>query len=292
MASPFLKWAGGKSRLAPRIADLVPISAKRYVEPFLGAGAVFFAIAGQRLRTPALLSDSNEALIECFTVVRDDVGPLIDQLHRMALEFECLSLNERKTYYYSVREHVPATPIGRAARFIFLNRTAYNGLYRVNQKGGFNVPYGRYAKPRILFAEILIGAARALCDSELSHEDFGAVCARAERGDFVYLDPPYHPLSATSSFTAYTADSFGLSDQQRLAKAFDDLSARGAAAVLSNSAHPLIEDLYQGKGYNIRRVGMSRSINSRGSNRGPIDEFLIDNLARPEVLHWTNGSPK
>jgi DNA adenine methylase len=185
--------------------------------------------------------------------------------------------------YYEVRAQQPDSALGRATRLIFLNKTCFNGLYRVNRQGAFNVPHGRYARPRICAPEVVGGCADALRDARLSSVDFYEVCAAAVAGDLVYLDPPYQPISPTSSFTAYTDVSFGMADQVRLAHAVKEMTQRGVHVVLSNSAHPLLEELY--RGYNVRKVKMARAINSVGRGRAPIDELLITNFA------WGAGAP-
>ena len=280
VSGPFLKWAGGKGRLAPIVAASTPADFATYHEPFAGAGAVFYAIAAHRGPLPARLNDLNEALMETFRVVRDDVGLLIDHLHHLALAYFAEDDEGRKAFYYRVREHVPATPVERAARFIFLNKTGYNGLYRVNRSGHFNVPFGRYKNPRILHAERLVAASAALQHATFTSVDFEEACAAARPGDFVYLDPPYQPLSATSNFTSYTSQEFGPREQERLRDTFEDLTRRGVAAMLSNSSHPYVRELYEDRGFTIRVVPMSRAINSNAARRSAIDELLITNFER------------
>lgn len=278
MARPFLKWAGGKAKLAPRILDGAPAAFDRYFEPFAGAAAVFFALDG-RPRV-SILNDANQDLIETFAVLRDDPAGLVGELGGLAAGYLAGDPEQRRAFYYAVRATSPGAPLGRAARFIFLNRTCYNGLFRVNASGGFNVPHGRYRNPRILDEALLAGASRALQGAELRCEDFATVCADARPGDFVYLDPPYHPLSATASFTGYTRADFGRADQGRLRDVFEEMTRRGVAAALSNSDHEFTRQLYGGLGYGIEVVAMSRAINSRGSARAPVPELLIDNYAR------------
>ncbi len=282
MAQPFLKWAGGKGKLAPLLAALAPPFA-RYHEPFLGGGAVFFAFEERGLLQSAFLSDSNSLLIDAFRAVRDAVEDVVAALEPLAAAFDRASPEERRALYYAVRDHRPANDVAAAAWLIFLNRTCYNGLFRVNSAGRFNVPYGRYARPKILDAERLRSCSRALQVAQLAAEDFESACERARPGDLVYLDPPYHPLSATAHFTKYTRDGFGPAEQARLAACFERLSARGVAAALSNSAHPAVVRLYEGKGFDLQMVPMPRAINSKGNGRSPISELLVTNFRRPEV---------
>jgi DNA adenine methylase len=279
MAKPFVKWAGGKAKLASRVVAEAPTSFGRYHEPFLGAGAVFFALEEARPGLRSCLSDANRELIAAFRVVRDDVGPLTAALAEISVHYLALPEERRRRYYLDARARPLLDPVAAAARFIFLNKTGYNGLYRVNASGGFNVPHGRYANPRILDRDALVAASKALAHAELQVLDFAAACGRAEPGDFVYLDPPYQPLSSTAHFTAYTSGDFGPTDQERLRDTYDDLTRRGVFALLSNSEHPAIHELYAGRGYDTHVVQMSRAINSKASGRAPISELLISNAS-------------
>ena len=265
-ATPFVKWAGGKRKLIPSLVSHFPTmqQVNRYFEPFLGGGAVFF-----HLQHPcSFLSDSNEELVELYHTVRDVVESLIDALKKHH--------NEEK-YFYEVRSQNPASlsPVERAARFIFLNKTCYNGLYRVNSKGRFNVPFGKYKNPLICDAERLRAASLALQSAEIIAADFEEALSGAEPRDFIYFDPPYYPLSKTSSFTAYTASNFDISEQERLAQVYRDLHRRGCYIILSNSDTPLIRKLYAD--FQIIEVQASRAINSRADGRGKITELLIIN---------------
>ena len=293
MTSPFLKWAGGKAKLAPLVLAGAPLGFKRYLEPFVGGGALFFALADTHRVTRCTLNDSNVELMEAFTAVKERVEPLIVALETLAADYLPADQEGRAAFYYAQRARTSdqiASPVDRAARLIFLNRTCYNGLYRVNHSGRFNVPHGRYANPRIVDAPGLRACAAALSQATLTAEDFARTCAKARAGDFVYLDPPYRPLSVTSSFTAYTSEDFDDGHQQRLRYEFVQLTERGVAAALSNSDHPFIHELYAGQGFDIERVEMSRAINSKGSGRTPIGELLITNYRRPEV-HYFVGRP-
>lgn len=278
MAGPFLKWAGGKGRLAARVMADAPGEFGRYHEPFAGGGALFFAFASKGRICSARLTDSNQGLIECYSVVRDEPRELIGALHDIEERYLAGGEDERKAFYYAQRAARPRASIERVARFIFLNRTCYNGLYRENSSGAFNVPHGRYVRPRICDTGGIEAASAALQGVDLTVEDFDEACAAAGPGDFVYLDPPYHPLTATARFTSYTAASFGEPEQRRLAAAFDAMTSRGVRAMLSNSDHPFIRALYEGKGYRLAVVTMSRAINSKGALRSPIPELLIANF--------------
>ncbi|MCC7365808.1 MAG: Dam family site-specific DNA-(adenine-N6)-methyltransferase [Dehalococcoidia bacterium] len=289
VAAPFLKWAGGKAKLVPEILARAPAAFGRYHEPFLGGGAVFFALERLHPGLAARLSDGNADLVATYRAVRDEVDGVVAALRVLEARYFADDPECRAAVYYSVRGCVPADPDEAAARTIFLNRTGYNGLYRVNSSGRFNVPHGRYKRPRILHEERLRAASAALAHCELDAEDFEAACEAARPGDFVYLDPPYYPLTATARFTNYTRESFGLPEQERLRDAFDRLTARGVAALLSNSDHPVVRELYGGRGYTLDQVTMSRAINSKGTGRAPIAELLIGNLGRAEVCATLAG---
>jgi DNA adenine methylase len=265
---PFLKWAGGKRQLLEQFERHFPPPGTYgvYHEPFLGGGAVFFHLRPAR----AVLSDLNSELVEAYQVVRDDVEEVIRRLR---------GYRNEEAFYYEMRGRDPQTltPSERVARMLYLNRTCFNGLYRLNSSGRFNVPFGRYRLPRICRTANLRASSRALAGVELRVQPFEAVLECAQPGDFVYLDPPYQPLSRTASFTAYTRESFDEADQRRLAEVYRELDARGCRLMLSNSHTELVHELY--RGFRIVTVQARRNINSRGAGRGPIDEALV--LNRP-----------
>lgn len=270
-AKPFIKWAGGKRDLLAQYKPYFPARnlIQRYFEPFLGGGAVFFSLQIH----PAFLFDTNPWLIETYQVVRDQVEELI-----AALQYH----QNDEQYFYNIRAQDPKdlSPIERAARFIYLNRTCYNGLYRVNSQGKFNVPFGRYKKPMICDASNLHAANLALQGSKIEVADFEKVGTLASLGDLVYFDPPYAPLSATANFTSYTKDGFSEKDQERLAEVFHQLHEKGCFVMLSNSSAPLIYDLYSGHGYNLIEIKARRAINSVADKRGHVTELLITNFER------------
>jgi DNA adenine methylase len=280
VTQPFLKWAGGKTQLLADILPQLPERMKTYYEPFIGGGAVFFALAAEHRFDRAVIADRNPWLIELYKTVRDDVGTLIKTLARHAEHAK------DEDYYYEVRarDTAPMTPAERSARILFLNKTCYNGLYRVNRKGQFNVPFGRYANPRVCNEEVLTAASRALQRVEIKNADFEIVSQQAKRGDAIYFDPPYVPVSATSSFTAYDSHVFGKADHERLASTFKACVSRGAAAVLSNSDTPETRALYED--LDVRTVNASRAINSVAGKRGRITELLVVG-ARREKAHDT-----
>ncbi len=273
---PFLKWAGGKTQLLPQYEPLYPEGGlvRRYVEPFVGSAAVFLQVRSLLRPKRAILADGNEELINTYRAIRDDAPAVI----RILSEHRRLHSRE---HYYSTRSLPPAglSPARCAARFIYLNKTCFNGLYRVNSSGRFNVPMGSYRAPSILDAGNLRSVARALRGVELKVAHFRETLDYARKGDFIYFDPPYHPASQTSRFTSYTRDSFRPSDQEELAEVFAALSRRGCLAMLSNSDSPFIRRLYAG--FAVHTVQARRSINSRPDRRGRIPEVVVLNYEPP-----------
>jgi DNA adenine methylase len=254
---------GGKRALLPEILPRLPAKIETYYEPFLGGGAVFFALAAEKRFESAVLSDTNEELIETYRTVRDDVGNLIRRLKTHAAKHS-------EEYFYKMRAKRGAEV---AARMIYLNRTCFNGLYRVNRKGEFNVPFGKYANPTICDAENLRAVFEALDGNDLRNQDFERCVLVAEKGDAVYMDPPYSPASETANFTAYTAGGFGPAEQERLRDVARKLIDRGVHVLLSNSDTPFVRKLY--KGFKIEEVQAPRRVNSKGDKRGNVGELLI-----------------
>lgn len=267
---PFLKWAGGKRHLLPELRKHLPKEVGRYFEPFIGAGAVLFDLMPEE----AIIGDTNSELINCYTVIRDSVDALIENLatHR-----------NTEDYYYRLRdldrspEFERLTAVERASRLIFLNKTCYNGLFRVNAHGQFNVPFGRYKAPRILDEPNLRAISRYLnsADVDIRHSDFEKCVESAQSGDFIYFDPPYDPISRTSSFTGYDLNGFDRDEQRRLRSVYDGLTARGCKVMLSNSATEFIMNLYSQ--YNIHLVKAIRPINSKADRRGAVTEVIVCN---------------
>ena len=277
VAAPFLKWAGGKRSILPEILPLIVDPGRRietYHEPFVGGGAVFFALAalGSGAARPfrkAILADTNAELISCYSTVRSDVEGVLSALreHR-----------DGEEYFYRVRDWAPEklSPARRAARTIYLNRNGFNGLFRVNRSGRFNVPFGKYARLRTVSAERLRAASLALRHATLKVCDFEDCVAADRPSDFVYFDPPYVPLSRSSSFTAYGPQGFGEGEQRRLAEVLRRLGRGGVRALLSNSDCPITRGLYAG--LPTIRVQVRRSINSVASGRGGVSELLVGSL--------------
>ena len=273
MAKPFLKWAGGKTALLSNLLQAAPNEINTYYEPFLGGGALFFALQAAGRFRHAVLSDSNLQLINAYTQVRDNVDALIRGLSIQERKY--LNATDRAEYYYKIRAKQIACDLGGAVNLIFLNKTCYNGLYRVNSNGHFNVPHGRYKNPTICAESNLRAVSAALQGVELQVADFAAAPATATDGDFVYFDPPYVPLSETASFTSYTAQDFGMAEQERLARTARQLACQGATVILSNSGHPDVAEMYASQEFQLNEVQVRRAINSNAAQRGPVREYLI-----------------
>ncbi|TVQ97535.1 MAG: DNA adenine methylase [Deltaproteobacteria bacterium] len=266
--SPFLKWAGGKSRLLEQYEPWWPEEFERYHEPFLGGGAVFFRLRPEE----AALSDVNGRLVDTWRAVRDSLPEVLERLagHRE---------RHGRTYFYRARQRFNAgrgvSPVERAALMIYLNKTCFNGLYRENGRGEFNVPIGSYRDPRIFDVGHLRAVSRVLQGVEIRVSGFESVVDRAEAGDLVYFDPPYVPLSATSAFTGYHASGFGMDLQHRLARVYAELDRRGCRVMLSNSDVPAVRELYAG--WRIIGIRAGRSISCKSSRRGSVGEVLVRN---------------
>lgn len=272
-AAPFLKWAGGKSQLLSPILSRLPAQIEgTYFEPFIGGGAVFFELAREKRIRRARLSDRNAELVTTYRAVRDEVEDVIEALR---------AHKNDEAYYYETRALDPSKLSAPecAARTIFLNRVGYNGLYRVNASGRFNVPFGRYKNPKICDPDALRHVSKSLSIAEIVVADFEESCKRAVAGDVVYLDPPYVPVSKTASFTSYSGR-FADEEHTRLAGVFASLVDAGAFVLLSNSDTELSRSLYQG--FKIDTVEATRAINSRADRRGVVREVLVQGLRVPE----------
>ena len=264
IVKPPVKWAGGKGQLLSQYEMLLPGKIETLVEPFVGGGAVFFRLRPQR----AILNDNNKDLINFYIVVRDKMELLLDDLKKH---------KNTKDYFYEVREQDTASlnDVQRASRFLFLNKTCFNGLFRVNSRGKFNVPFGKYKNPKIVDEQNIRNVSLVLKGVHIICEDFENILKYVRPDMFIYFDPPYHPLSGTAHFTSYTPASFREEDQRRLAAVYKELDKMGCKVMLSNSSTPLIWKLYQG--YDITAVSAKRAINCKGNSRGPIAELVVRN---------------
>lgn len=277
LVMPVVKWVGGKRQLIDEIKSRIPKTYKTYYEPFFGGGAVLFALQPKR----AVINDLNDSLIKTYRVIKDNADELIASL----------SLHENTSeYFYEIRNEdlYPKTfnlksEVEIASRLIYLNKTCFNGLFRVNSSGHFNTPFGNYKNPNIVNEPVIRAVSKYFNDNEISilNGDFAATCQGAQKGDFVYLDPPYDPVSDTASFTGYNAGGFGSEEQIRLRDLCVELDEKGVKFLLSNSATKFIMELYNSKNFaskiTIDIVKAKRSINSNGNKRGEVDEVLIRN---------------
>ena len=272
LIAPFLKWVGGKRQLLPKIIEYLPknIRELRYFEPFIGGGAVLFHLQPEN----AVINDFNKELINVYNVVKDNLDDLIVDLKKHKNTSE---------YFYQIRgldrtdEFLSLSEVQRASRIIYLNKTCFNGLYRVNNAGEFNAPFGRYKNPNIVNEPTLKAVNKFLNKNNISinNGDYSDVLETADENSFIYLDPPYHPISENSNFTGYVQGGWDMFDQIRLREVCDILNEKGAKFLLSNSSSPFIKDQYEK--YRITTVKAIRAINSNGSDRGEIDEVLIRN---------------
>ena len=263
MAKPFLKWVGGKQQLLKHLHNQLPRKYDYYIEPFLGGGALFFSMFSKK----ALIADSNAELINAYIVVRDNLDGLIEALRTHVNDSD---------YYYKIRALKPyeLSSVDRASRFIYLNKTCYNGLYRVNSKNEFNVPFGKYKNPTICDSRVLKVASRALQGVNIQATYFQNILTNIPENSFVYLDPPYLPVKF-NSFVSYSKKGFGLEEHEALASCFEALTDKGVKILLSNSNTDWVIDRYSD--YKIIKVNARRSVNSNGKKRGDVTELLIRN---------------
>ena len=272
---PFTKWTGGKRQLLPVIKKLMPESYNHYYEPFIGGGALFFDLAPKK----AVINDYNAELINCYQQIKENPNELIELL-------KVHKENNSKEYYLELRsvdrdDRINKMPdVQRAARILYMLRVDFNGLYRVNSKNQFNVPYGRYKNPKIVDEELIHAISIYLNSNqiEIKAGDFEDALLNVQKEDFIYFDPPYIPLSDTSAFTSYTHEGFSYDDQVRLRDAFKRLSDAGACVMLSNSSSHLVEELYQE--FNIHYVEATRTNGAKSSSRGKISEIIVTNYEK------------
>lgn len=274
-ARPFVKWVGGKGRLVPELSKHFPDYYNDYYEPFVGGGAVFFALNPKT----AHINDLNLVLISLYSFIKTDIQRVVSSLKELEDEYHALtSLEDKKELFLQKRTEfntLPNDSFEKAVLLIFLNKTCFNGMYRENSKGGFNVPFGKHTSPTICDESNLLAVSKALEHVTITHSSYEKLTSNAKPGDFIYFDPPYHPLNATSSFTSYQAGGFSAEDQKKLRDEFKRLSKLGCKVMLSNSDAPLINKLYEE--FNIHKIYAARAINSKGDGRGKILEVLVTN---------------
>jgi len=274
-AKPFVKWLGGKTKLLPQLSTLKPESFNAYYEPFVGGGAVFFSLAPQQ----AVINDLNPHLINLYIQVRDNLDELIEQIEKLLSEYIVLDEDMRSVFFYERRKEFNLrtdSDVWGAILFLFLNKTCYNGVYRENASGFFNVPFGRRKNTSLHEEESLRIASSVLQNAEIHNSSYEKAVSGAKRGDFVYLDPPYAPLSSTSkNFTQYIGSDFGNTEHVKLRDIFRELDEKGCYVMMSNSDSAIVEELY--KDYNLRRVNADRTVNCKAKGRGMITELVITN---------------
>ena len=272
---PFVKWAGGKRQLLPEIEKHIPEKFSSYFEPFLGGGALLFHLLSEKKNLRGYVSDLNSDLVLSYVTIRDDLSGLLKSLQRHSDRY----FSDSKSYYYSVRESNPKGQIEKVSRLLFLNRTCFNGLYRVNSKGKFNVPLGRYSHPNIVQEDNLRSVSQFLNHNKImiKCQDFSSTVEKAKKGDFVYFDPPYQPVSKTANFTSYTNGNFGINDLKRLAKVSNQLAKKGVNVLLSNSSSKQVREMFSDKHWKIIKINANRAINSASDKRTGHSELLIKN---------------
>ena len=272
---PFVKWAGGKRQLLAELEKNFPKQFGTYFEPFLGGGAVLFDLLAKKPNLKCSISDLNSDLVLAYVTIRDKLGRLIESLENHSKNYHKDSTN----YYYEVRKQEPKTQIEKVSRLLFLNKTCFNGLYRVNSKGKFNVPMGRYTNPNIVNSENLTIASKFLQSEKIkiSCRDFESILKDAKKGDFVYFDPPYQPVSDTANFTSYTHRDFTEDDLQRLADLANQLNSKGCHVLLSNSNSKIVKNYFSEKHWSVSEINANRAINSNSQKRTGHKEVLIKN---------------
>ena len=272
---PFVKWAGGKRQLLPELERQFPKQFGTYFEPFLGGGAVLFDLLAKKPNLKCSVSDLNSDLVLAYVTIRDKLGRLIESLENHSKNYH----KDSTGYYYEVRKQEPKNQIEKVSRLLFLNKTCFNGLYRVNSKGKFNVPLGRYTNPNIVNRENLTAVSKFLQSDKIkiSCRDFESILKDAKKGDFVYFDPPYQPVSDTANFTSYTHRDFTEDDLQRLADLANQLNSKGAHVLLSNSNTRIVKKIFSSKKWKVKEIAVNRAINSNSQKRTGHKEVLIKN---------------
>jgi len=272
---PFVKWAGGKRQLLAELEKNFPKQFGTYFEPFLGGGAVLFDLLTKKPNLKCSVSDLNSDLVLAYVTIRDKLGRLIESLENHSKNYH----KDSTGYYYEIRKEEPKSQIEKVSRLLFLNKTCFNGLYRVNSKGKFNVPLGRYTNPNIVNRENLTAVSKFLQSDKIkiSCRDFESILKDAKKGDFVYFDPPYQPVSDTANFTSYTHRDFTEDDLQRLADLANQLNSKGCFVLLSNSNTKIVKKIFSSKKWKVKEIAVNRAINSNSQKRTGHKEVLIKN---------------
>ncbi len=276
---PFVKWVGGKGKLIPEMMKFMPSKFEHYFEPFVGGGALFFSIIQSRDISFSCINDINSKLTNSYKQIKLNPGSLVSQLTVIDSGYKKLSPEERKEYFYEKRRIYNEDNLDEltlASYLIFLNKTCFNGMYRENSKGHYNIPFGDQKNPKICDEENIYAVSKHLQNTEICNLSFEKSVENCRQGDFIYFDPPYYPINKTSSFTSYSKKSFGSQQQEELRDVFAALAKKGCYVMLSNSHTPEVEKLY--KDFNINYIYAARSINSDGRKRGKIKEVIVTNF--------------
>ncbi len=276
-AKPFVKWVGGKSKLIPEISKLIPNKINNYYEPFMGGGALFFELSNKKLITNhSYINDINKKLMNCYEIIKQDPDSLIKLLKNIEKEYKKLNLDNQKKYFYQIRQEYNQNSLDNltyCAYLIFLNKTCFNGMYRENSKGEYNIPFGDQPNPTICDVGNIQAVSHTLHDTHITSTSFEESIKTCKKSDFIYFDPPYYPLNTTANFTNYSKNNFTFKEQIKLSETFKQLHQKGCFVMLSNSNTDFIRKLYQP--FNIHEVYSARSINSKGEKRGKIKELII-----------------
>lgn len=277
-AKPFIKWVGGKSKLVPELIKIFPKKFNNYYEPFVGGGALFYEVKQNNNISFCNINDINKKLITTYLQIQNNPNSLISFLKSIEIEYKKLPLIEQEKYFYSIRKKYneeDLDSIAIAGYLIFLNKTCFNGMYRENSKGQYNIPFGDQKNPNICDEKNIMAVFDCLKNTKITNLSFEEAVKKCQKGDFIYFDPPYHPVNFTSKFTSYHKNCFGPREQEKLRDVFANLDQKGCFVMLSNSYTPFIEDLYCK--FNINYLYASRSINSKGDKRGKIKEIVVTN---------------
>ena len=279
-AKPFIKWVGGKGKLVPELEKYFPKKFNRYFEPFVGGGALFYEVIKKNNIVFSSINDINKKLIITYKQIQQDPKKIISLLKNIENEYKKLSLEEQKEYFYKIRKKYNEESLDNitiAVYLIFLNKTCFNGMYRENSKGGYNIPFGDQKNPTICDEKNILAVSKCLKNTEINNLSFEEAVEKCKKGDFIYFDPPYYPISATSSFTSYSKNSFGPREQEKLRDVFIKLAKKGCFVMLSNSNTDFIREIYKEYKDYFKYVYATRSINSNGNKRGKILEIAITN---------------
>ncbi|MDD4111127.1 MAG: DNA adenine methylase [Clostridia bacterium] len=279
-AKPFIKWVGGKGKLVPELEKYFPKKFNRYFEPFVGGGALFYEVIKKNNIVFSSINDINKKLIITYKQIQQDPKKIISLLKNIENEYKKLSLEEQKEYFYKIRKKYNEESLDNitiAVYLIFLNKTCFNGMYRENSKGGYNIPFGDQKNPTICDEKNILAVSKCLKNTEINNLSFEEAVEKCKKGDFIYFDPPYYPISATSSFTSYSKNSFGPREQEKLRDVFIKLAKKGCFVMLSNSNTDFIREIYKEYKDYFKYIYATRSINSNGNKRGKILEIAITN---------------